>query len=264
MTLSQSLAFSYATTASLYRPSASRARAYCEWIFGAVTCGNISLTFVLQNTHTHTRLTALFPGLPMWAGTRKVKTIWILLKQETASGSGISWALCKSAPRSRQITMPVPHHSSFYRPDALPATQPTASKHWRHNTQNIMSHLRSDISQNSVKTYVHRTGAIRLCSVKNNTEYQLLIIGPGSTYTAQKHQQTSGKKQDATVPQLLGWLTMVQQKQEIFKVKHSTFRRGSLFLLSTANLNPQSLPNIKHLFFVVTLMPKTDSIHLGI
>jgi len=47
------------------------------------------------------------------------------------SSNGISWAVCKSAPRSRQITMPVPHHSVFYRPDALPATQPTASKHWR-------------------------------------------------------------------------------------------------------------------------------------
>ena len=34
-----------------------------------------------------------------------------------------------SAPRSRQITMPAPHHSVFYRPDALPAAQPTASKH---------------------------------------------------------------------------------------------------------------------------------------
>ena len=51
-------------------------------------------------THTHTRLTALFSGLPGWAGTRKVKQIWILLKQETVSGSGISWAICKSAPRS--------------------------------------------------------------------------------------------------------------------------------------------------------------------
>ena len=29
------------------------------------------------------------------------------------SGSGISWAICKSAPRSRQITTPVPHHSVF-------------------------------------------------------------------------------------------------------------------------------------------------------
>ena len=47
-------------------------------------------------THTHTRLTALCPGLPRWAGTRKVKPIWILLKQETVSGCGISWAICKS------------------------------------------------------------------------------------------------------------------------------------------------------------------------
>ena len=82
------------------------------------------------HTHTHTRLTALFPGLPWWAGTRKVKPIWILLKQETVSGSDISWAICKqSAHRSRQITTPAPHHSVFYRPDALPAAQPTASKH---------------------------------------------------------------------------------------------------------------------------------------
>jgi len=31
--------------------------------------------------------------------------------------------------------MPAPHHSVFYRPDALPAAQPTASKHRRHLTQ---------------------------------------------------------------------------------------------------------------------------------
>jgi len=36
------------------------------------------------------------------------------------------------APRLRQITMPGPQHSVFYRPDALPAAQPTASKHCRH------------------------------------------------------------------------------------------------------------------------------------
>ena len=88
------------------------------------------------NTHTHTRLTALFLGLPRWASTRKVKPIWILLKQETVSGSGISWAICKSAPRSRHITMPAPS-LSFYRPDALPAAQPTTSKHWGLITDNF-------------------------------------------------------------------------------------------------------------------------------
>ena len=38
---------------------------------------------------------------------------------------------------SRHITTPAPHHSVFYRPDALPATQPTASKHWRQWHQHI-------------------------------------------------------------------------------------------------------------------------------
>ena len=63
--------------------------------------------------HTHTRLTALCPGLPGSASTRKVKTIWILLIQQPVSGSGISWAICKSAPRSRQITVPGLHYLSF-------------------------------------------------------------------------------------------------------------------------------------------------------
>ena len=74
----------------------------------------------------HTRLTALFPGLPRWAGTRKVKPIWILLKQETVSGSSISWAICKSASSSRQITTPVPHHSSFLQA-GCPSCRPTNS-----------------------------------------------------------------------------------------------------------------------------------------
>ena len=86
----------------------------------------------MKTPHTHT-FNSPFSGLTGWAGTRKVKPIWILLKQETVSGSGISWVICKSASHSRQITMPVPHHSKFFfRPDALPAAQPTASKHWRH------------------------------------------------------------------------------------------------------------------------------------
>ena len=44
------------------------------------------------------------------------------------SGSGIRWAICKSAPCSIQITMPAPHHSVFYRLHALPAAQPTVFK----------------------------------------------------------------------------------------------------------------------------------------
>ena len=41
------------------------------------------------------------------------------------SGSGISWAICKSAPRSRQITTPVPHHCFLQA--GCPSCSPTNS-----------------------------------------------------------------------------------------------------------------------------------------
>ena len=84
------------------------------------TSAGITVNHCCTDTHTHTRA---FNG-PFSRTTRV-----ILPKQETVSGNGISWAICKSAPCSRQITMPAPHYSVFYRPDALPAAQPTVSKH---------------------------------------------------------------------------------------------------------------------------------------
>jgi len=84
-----------------------------------------------SQTNTHTPFNGLFPGLPGRAGTRKVKPIWILVKQEAVSGSGISWAVCKSAPHSRLITMPAPHHSSSLQagcPSCLPTNSVKALK----------------------------------------------------------------------------------------------------------------------------------------
>ena len=42
-----------------------------------------------------------------------VRPIWILLKQQTVSGCGISWTICKSAPHSSQIITPAPLHLVF-------------------------------------------------------------------------------------------------------------------------------------------------------
>jgi len=89
-------------------------------------CVQSSYTHARMRARTHTRLTALFPGLPRWASTRKVKRILILLKQETVSGSGISWAICKSTSRSRQITTLAPHQSAFLRA-GCPSCRPTNS-----------------------------------------------------------------------------------------------------------------------------------------
>jgi len=85
---------------------------------------------------TPTHLTALFQGLPRWASTRKVKPIWILLEQQTVSGSGISWAICKSAPRSRQITTPAPYHSFFT--GRMPFMQPNQQRQSTEGTAHLL------------------------------------------------------------------------------------------------------------------------------
>ena len=96
-----------------------------------------------ENTHTHTHTTVL---LLCWnlsgttrvsryqkGKTRQVKTNLDLLEQEIVSGSGICWAICKSAPHPRQ---PRQHPTTqfFYRPDALPAAQFTMWKIQKNKT----------------------------------------------------------------------------------------------------------------------------------
>ena len=65
-------------------------------------------------THTHTHTHTFSSPLSRTTRYQKGKTNLDFTKaRETVSGSGISWAICKSAPRSRQITMPAPHHSAL-------------------------------------------------------------------------------------------------------------------------------------------------------
>ena len=85
----------------------------------------LRVCFYYCTAHTNTHLTALFLDNRL-SRYQKGKPIWILLKQETVSGSGISWDICKSAPRSRQITTPAPHHSVFLQA-GCPSCRPTNS-----------------------------------------------------------------------------------------------------------------------------------------
>ena len=95
-----------------------------------------STTLQQPQTHTHTRLMALCPGLPGWASTRKVKPRDSEWQWHQLSRMQICISL-------QTITMTAPHHSVFYRPDALPAAQPTASKQCRHySSHKVMKILR--------------------------------------------------------------------------------------------------------------------------
>jgi len=93
---------------------------------------------ILRHKHRYTHsFNGPLSGTTQVSRYRKVKPISILLKQETVNGSGISWAICKSAHRSRQITMLAPHHSVFLQSEC-PFCHPTNivkalkawHKHW--------------------------------------------------------------------------------------------------------------------------------------
>ena len=100
---------------------------------------------VNDNRITHTQKSP-FPGLPGSASTRNVKPIWILLKQETVSGSGISWVICKSALRSRQITTPTPHHSSFFT-GRMPFLLQNKSPEYHKCTEAYITAYRRDVDE---------------------------------------------------------------------------------------------------------------------
>jgi len=79
------------------------------------------------DTHTHTRLIALCPWLPGWSGTTKVK-------QSRFYWSKRRWVAVASAGSYTSLHLaPDRQPCQHTRPDALPATQRTASKHWRHS-----------------------------------------------------------------------------------------------------------------------------------
>ena len=86
--------------------------------------------------HTHTQsFNGSFSRTTWVGGYQKDKQFWILLKQRWWGGSGISQTICKSICTSLQTD----NHAStspltFLRAGCLPATQPTASKHWRYHS----------------------------------------------------------------------------------------------------------------------------------
>jgi len=93
------------------------------------TAHQIKLNYYYYYYYNHFTAPWTVSGTIRVSQYQKGKTNLDLLERESVCGSEISWAICKSAPRPRQITMPASYHSVFYRPDALPATQPTVSKH---------------------------------------------------------------------------------------------------------------------------------------
>ena len=97
-----------------------------------VTRENQQTLFLCYYYYYYVHLTAFFRTTRV-SRHQKGKRFWILLEQEMM---GWQWhqldcmqIICTSLRADNHVsTTPL----SFYRPAALPAAQPTASKHWRH------------------------------------------------------------------------------------------------------------------------------------
>jgi len=78
--------------------------------------------------HHHNRFMALYPVPPRWAGARReLLDLMVLVQGEINRGRHNDHPAGHHSIRTNQCPPPPSAHI-FYRPDALPAAQPTVSK----------------------------------------------------------------------------------------------------------------------------------------
>ena len=110
-------------------------------------CDNITFKYIyfqmqVWNTHTHTTVLLLFWYMSgttrvsrhQKGKTTKVKTNLDLLEQEIVSGSGICWAICKSAPRPRQ---PRQHPTTQFFTGQMPFLMPNQQRQSTEGTSSL-------------------------------------------------------------------------------------------------------------------------------
>jgi len=142
--------------------------------------------------HTHTQpfygRLGFCPVLPGWSGSRKVKpeskTNLDLLEQEIVSGSGIGWAICKSAPWPRHITTPASHHSFLQA--GCTSCRPTSSVIVELESccfccflQSALQHLSVTLANHliSLEKKLHQSKETSFNLVKSDTVDGMMFIG---------------------------------------------------------------------------------------
>jgi len=90
-----------------------------QYTFSPTHCHPLINTCInYRNTHSLSlRFNGHFPG-----GSR-------LAKGDGGSSNKWSNKMCKAPVKKVKMSPPTNQHATFYRPDALPVTQPTVSKH---------------------------------------------------------------------------------------------------------------------------------------
>ena len=89
--------------------------------------------------------------------------------------------------------MPAPHHSVFYRLDALPAAQRTASKHWRHSLsycRNILCYLNKRVFSFIRQLTMWHCLRVLLSAGHEAIKWYLLATKPTAANPPQRHATT--------------------------------------------------------------------------
>jgi len=84
---------------------------------------------MVYDNNNNNRSTALFPGPRGWAGARR-ELLDFMVQGEINRGRHTDHPAGRHSIRTNQCPPP-PSPIFFYGPDALPAAQPTVSKHWK-------------------------------------------------------------------------------------------------------------------------------------
>ena len=83
-------------------------------------------------------------------------------QKKTVSGSGISWAICKCAPRSRQTTTPAPHHSSTEQNSNIPVSVISTLLQF-HSCQLCIAALKLQTNGREISPLITNTASTQCC-----------------------------------------------------------------------------------------------------
>ena len=103
--------------------------------------------------HTHNRFTAFFLGPPGCASARR-ELLDFIMQGKINRGRHTDHSAGRHSIRTNQCPPPPSPHI-FYRPDALPAAQPTASKHWRQEAKQWMEHIALMLTSGLTSSFLH-------------------------------------------------------------------------------------------------------------
>ena len=147
------------------------------------------LTRFTQYMPIHNHFTALFSGAPGWGCARR-EPLDFMVQGKINRGGHTDHPAGRHSIRTNQC--PPPPNPHFYRPEALPAAQPTAWKHWKACQYYRIFPIHSNIiksihNSHSPHTKIWQDSCINFYLVYVQTRWQLMA---GYSLEQRRHQES--------------------------------------------------------------------------